>query len=158
MLVRDLMTSDVITVDRDSDLMTAEKLMAESRIRQVPVIDEDFNLVGLLTQRDLLRAELSHLHDMEEANQRLKATVQISRVMQAEVITARPDQPLREVADTLRQRKFGCMPVVDDQGKLVGIVSSTDFLRLSSVMLDLFSEDERLREAVSESAGHKPRT
>ena len=156
MLVRDLMTADVITIDRDSDLMTAEKLMGESRIRQLPVIDDGFKLVGLLTHRDLLRAELSHLHGMDEANARLKATVQIDRVMQREVDCAHPDQPLQEVADVLRHKKYGCMPVVDDAGKLVGVVTSTDFLRLSSVMLGLFASDPRLKEAVSESAGHKP--
>ncbi len=157
MLVRELMTTEVITIDPDSDLAMAERLMADSRIRQLPVIDDAFKLVGLLTHRDLLRAELSHLHGMAEANERLKATVQIASVMQREVDTASPDQPLQEVADSLRHKKYGCMPVVDDEGRLVGIVTTTDFLRLSSVMLGLFANDPRVPEAVHESAGHKPR-
>ncbi len=155
MKVRDLMTADVITIDRDFDLATAERWMAEHRIRHLPVVDEDRRVVGLITHRDLLRAELSHLHGIAEANARLKATVTVQRVMVADPECAHPDAPLHEAADTMRHEKYGCLPVVEG-GRLVGILTTSDFLRLSAALLQRLGDDPRVAAAVAESVGHPP--
>lgn len=158
MKVRDLMTTEVITIDADTTLATAEHLMKESRIRHLPVIDDDFRLIGLLTHRDLLAAELSNLHGMEEANSRFKSTVQVSKVMRDDVECASADDDLAEVARTLQRRKFGCMPVLGEEGVLVGIITATDYLRLVRHLLEVYSADSGFADAVKNSAGHKPRT
>ena len=122
--------------------------MQESRIRHLPIVDDHFNLVGLITQRDLLNASISSLHKALGADQRMKASVQISSVMQPKVDSISADDDLRAVATTMSSKKYGCMPVTEDDGKLIGIVTETDFLKLATILLDLMEGDERLAEAM----------
>ncbi len=140
MQVSDLMTESVITLDPEDDLALAEKLMAESRIRHLPVVDHDFKLVGLLTQRDLLRASLSALHAPQIADRHMKQTVAIERLMTRAFHAIAADMDLKEAADLMRANKYGCLPVVADDGRLIGIITDTDFLRFSSAVLEVFSD------------------
>lgn len=151
MKVSELMTSDVITLGPDDHLGMAERLMKDSRIRHLPVVDDDFRLVGLITQRDLYKASLSSLHKMDEADSRMKTTIPIRAVMQPEVRTCRATDPLQDVCDVLRHEKFGCMPVVDDEGHLIGIVTDSDFLRLAALFLSKYDGDARGKELVHDA-------
>ncbi len=136
MKVSDLMTKQVVTLNLHSDLELAEGLMAIMRIRHLPVVSGE-RLVGLVTHRDLLRASLSCLagHDPESEDS-LKVSVAVGEIMTARVATARADDDLRQAIGRMRNHKFGCLPVVDDEGKLVGIVTEADFLRLTEVLLE----------------------
>lgn len=127
--VRDLMTERVIAIEADTDLTAVRDLLWEHNIRHLPVIDSEGDLVGLVSQRDLLRHALidqTHLPDyVEEAVlERLKA----SDVMTAHVEVVAAETDLREAAQTMFENKYGCLPVTEGK-RLVGILTESDFVR-----------------------------
>ena len=132
MLVRDLMTADVFTVDRNEALLTAERMMNLGRIRHVVVVDEDGKLAGVLSQRDLFHSGLvKALGYGTHAVQKTLDTLLVKEVMSTNVLTTRPDTPLSQAAALMFKQKIGCLPVVDGT-KLVGILTEADFVKLHS--------------------------
>jgi acetoin utilization protein AcuB len=112
MIVRNRMSSKVITVEPDQTLAQARALLQRHRIRQLPVLRKE-RLVGIVTDRDLRGAP---------------ATAEtVADVMSVKPSVIGPTASVDEAARVLRSRKFGALPVVDG-GKLVGILSSSDIL------------------------------
>lgn len=137
MLVRDLMTTDVVTLDADESLLLADDVMRLGRIRHLPVV-EGRRLVGLVTHRDLLRASVSSLAGLsrsEEAS--IKRAIPVREVMQMEVTTIAADKPALDAARLLLERKLGCLPVIGEDGSLVGILTEADFVTLARRFLEL---------------------
>lgn len=131
-LVRDLMTPVVKTLGRNDQLSLAGDLMQAERIRHMPVLDEDGDLCGIVSQRDLFRGALARaLGYGELAQKKLLGTLVVKEVMATDVATTTPDTPLAEAATLMRARQIGCLPVVEG-GKLAGILTESDFLRLAS--------------------------
>jgi CBS domain-containing protein len=127
--VRDLMSREVKTLDRNEKLRLADDLMRMERIRHLPVLDEDGTLVGIVSQRDLFRGALARSMGYgEHAQQRLMEQLQVKEVMTNEPVCIGPDATLREAAALMLERRVGCLPVVE-RGRLVGILSESDFLR-----------------------------
>jgi len=130
------MVTEVVTL-RDYDLaITAEQVMGLRRLRHLPVIDENRRLVGLVTHRDLLRMSISSMQGgawME--NERLMSTVRAKAIMHENVQTTSPDTDLIEATRIIRQHKYGCLPVVEEDGTLVGIITEADFVRLIEALL-----------------------
>ena len=123
------MTTDVTTVGRNDELTIADDVMKMKRLRHLPVVEEG-RLVGILTQRDLFHAALSTaLNFGEKAQKGFLKTVVVKEVMTDEVLTIDPGADVKEAARRMIEHKIGCLPVVEN-GKLVGIVSETDLLRL----------------------------
>lgn len=133
---RDLMTEDLIALRDTDSLLAAKRTMEEARIRHLPIIDTAGAFVGLLTHRDILAASVSRLAEIDLATQEdIYAGIPISEVMKADVALASPDLPLRQAAEVLLTQKYGCLPVVEG-GKLVGILTASDFIRLSLDLMD----------------------
>jgi acetoin utilization protein AcuB len=132
MKVRELMTSEVVTVARNDTLSHADDLMRTKNIRHLPVV-EDGRLVGILTQRDLFQAALSSaLGFGEKARKEFLKSVVVKEVMTDEVMTADPEADMKAVVRTMLDRKVGCLPVVEKgpKDKLIGIVTDRDLLRI----------------------------
>ncbi len=128
MLVRDLMTSDVETVRPESKLAELLGLLQESNIRHVPVVDDDGDLVGLVTQRDLLRRSLAARGDLPlTVREEVITHRTVDEFMTAGVITIDPDAPLGDAAELILDNKVGCLPVVEGP-HLVGIITESDFV------------------------------
>jgi CBS domain-containing membrane protein len=128
--VRDLMTSAVKTLERNDQLSLADDLMHASRIRHLPVLDEDGKLCGIVSQRDLFRGALaSALGYGEVAQRKILSTLVVKEVMTSDVVTATPAMPIAEAARIMLDRKIGCLPVLEG-GRLVGIVTESDFVAL----------------------------
>jgi CBS domain-containing protein len=128
--VRDAMTPDVTTLQRNDKLTLAEDVMQLGRIRHLPVLEDDGELVGIVSQRDLFRGALSQaLGFGAHAQRKLLDTLVVKDVMGTEVITTTPDTPLVEAARVLTERKIGCLPVIE-AGRLVGIITEGDFVAL----------------------------
>jgi CBS domain-containing membrane protein len=128
--VRDAMTPDVTTLQRNDKLTLAEDVMQLGRIRHLPVLEDDGELVGIVSQRDLFRSALSQaLGFGAHAQRKLLDTLVVKDVMGTEVITTTPDTPLVEAARVLTERKIGCLPVIE-AGRLVGIITEGDFVAL----------------------------
>ncbi len=128
-LVRNVMTHEVATLERNDRLSTADNVMRLGRIRHMPVL-EDGNLVGLVTQRDLFRgALLKALGYGSKAEQTMLDTLAVKEVMATDLVTIAPDATLQEAAQIMIERKIGCLPVVENE-KLVGILTEGDFVAL----------------------------
>lgn len=135
MTVADLMTSDVVTLTEDETLAHAQRCMARGRIRHLPVVREGM-LVGLITHRDLLAASFSIFAEVEASEQRrVFDTVRVVEAMHRDVVTVSPQLPVSKAARILLENKYGCLPVVDGDHQLQGIVTEADFLRLTVQLL-----------------------
>ena len=141
---RDLMTEDLIALRLDDTLLAAKQTMEDARIRHLPIVDAAGAFVGLLTHRDLLAASVSRLADIDAQTQEdIYAGIPLAEVMRSDVAMASPELPLRQAAEVLLTQKYGCLPVVEC-GKLVGILTASDFIRLSLELMDALEASERL--------------
>jgi len=128
--VKDVMSREVRTVARNDQLGVADKLMKDERIRHLPVIDESGDVCAVVSQRDLFRgALLRALGYGSRAEETMLRQVVVKEAMSAELVTTTPDTSVAEAARVMIERGIGCLPVLD-AGKLVGIVTETDFVRL----------------------------
>lgn len=127
--VRDLMTNHVYSLSMEDDLYAVQNLMDEHNVRHVPVVDEDGDLVGLVSMRDLLRAASPSDDELPlEMREARMHSRRVSEVMTEEVATTEPDTSLGEAATLMLENKFGCLPVL--QGlRLTGILTESDFVR-----------------------------
>lgn len=131
--VRDLMTPDVITVQSADNVATAYELMLDHRFRHLVVVNEEGDLVGLLTHRDLLRHSLIERTGLPLSFQiDVLRQVRVEEVMTSEVETAEPGQWLAEAALTMFENKYGCLPVTEGS-RVVGILTEADFVRFFAV-------------------------
>lgn len=139
--VEDLMTRDVVTIQEGDNLALGDDLLKLNHIRHLPVVREG-KLVGLVSHRDLIRA-LAKLAGS-------RATpIWAQDVMSRDVETVSPSTSVREVVEKLLDHKFGCLPVVDDGGTLVGIVTDSDLVRLAGQLLE--ERERRGRSDVGEA-------
>ena len=128
--VSDLMTSRVFTLRRTDTLQDVRSLMQLAKIRHIPVTEDGDRFVGLLTHRDLLGYAVSHLAEINrEEQEEIESSILVGDIMQTDVRTVAPDTLLREAAE------YGCLPVLDGDNKLVGIITEADFLRLAIALL-----------------------
>ncbi|HTK91806.1 MAG TPA: CBS domain-containing protein [Verrucomicrobiae bacterium] len=129
MIVRELMTSAVITVLPSMPMFEARDLMRKERIRHLPVTTLHGRLLGIVTDRDIrlnLPSQATSL-SMWEVNH-LLAQLTVGDVMTETVISVGPSLPAREAAQLMVDHRIGALPV-EDAGRLVGIITETDLLR-----------------------------
>jgi CBS domain-containing protein len=134
-----IMATELVTVHPSASLYRAGELMREHRIRHLPVVDEDNRLVGLLTQSDVLAASDSILKDRD--SQLDVAHFPVEDAMVTEIDTVPSHASLRQAAMYLERHKIGCLPVVDE-GKLVGIITDTDFVGVAINLLEQLEDFE----------------
>jgi len=128
--VQDLMTRDVRTVHPNDALAVADELMRVGHFRHAIVVDDDGALVGVLSHRDLFHGALAFsLGQGRKAHEAALDQVLVKDVMHGEVENVEPETPLHEAAARMRERKIGCLAVLDG-AQLVGIVTEGDFLAL----------------------------
>ncbi len=123
LLVKDSMTREVVTLSPQDTAKTALALCRERRIRHLPVLEEG-RLVGIASDRDF-RAAAPPLGDPGRAA--ALAEIRVGEVMAREVVTAVSDDPIEQAANTMRERRIGCLPVVES-GELVGIITASDVM------------------------------
>jgi CBS domain-containing membrane protein len=129
MQVKDLMSKDLFVLYADDNLLLAEEMMQWKRIRHVPVVDRHYNLKGLVTHRDMLRASISTLAQFPRNDTRtMQIHVLLQDIMQTQVLTISPDADIKEAARVMWREKIGCL-LVAEQGQLVGILTEADFLK-----------------------------
>lgn len=127
--VRDLMTGEVLSIHADEDLEKLNNLMSEINVRHVPVVDDDGDVIGIVSQRDLLRSALDTLGVMPQSQQKdLLASTAVREIMVADPQTVDPDMEIDEAGQILLDAKWGCLPVVDNN-HLVGILTESDFIK-----------------------------
>jgi CBS domain-containing membrane protein len=125
--VADLMTPDPVTVEPTAPVGEVWKTMAERRFRHMLVSDEASGLLGLVSQRDILAAAHSAELRIDSDDDR-----PISELMHRSIVTVRPDCCAAEAARYMLSSKRSCLPVLNDGGELIGILTEADFLRLAT--------------------------
>jgi CBS domain-containing protein len=126
--VRDIMQTSFVTVSAGDTLSTVEDIMTLGGVRHMPVVRGGV-LVGVVSERDLLRASLSNLTGFRQVERRaFLQVVEITRVMSAPPVVISPDAEIERAARLLAEKRIGCLPVVEE-GKLVGLLTETDVLR-----------------------------
>jgi CBS domain-containing protein len=128
-IVGELMTRDVVSLKETQNLAQAEEMLQLHRIRHLPVLREG-KLVGLITHRDLLRAVARHTS--APASQPLWA----ADIMTRDVETVRADTPLKDAVGLMLEHKYGCLPVVDARGCLLGILTEADLVRYAKYLIE----------------------
>jgi len=145
--VVDLMTSDVITVTRDTSLKEAARTMVRNRVSGIPVVEADGSLCGMVTEGDFLRLEVERgvLAEAPEERSPLTEVESVAGAMSPEPVTIGPDATLAQAARTMIVQDVKRLPVVADDGSLLGIISRLDivmaFSRPDEVIEDEIRED-----------------
>ena len=130
MPVQNWMTTDVVSVGPDTSLLKVGKLMKDHHIRRIPVVDDNGQVVGIISDRDVRDASPSKATtlDMYEMHY-LLAELKAKNIMTAKPITVKPTDTVEQAALIMLDNKVGGLPVVDDSGKLVGIISDHDVFK-----------------------------
>ena len=139
--VSELMTREPYTLGPDDTLADARKLMAEHHIRHIPIVSGDGNLVGLVSQRDVLAAEDSTVLNAEGGPDSKDAYVALSAIMTSPVQTVDEHAGLRGTALHLQKNKMGCLPVIKE-GRLVGIITDSDFVAIAITLMEQLEASE----------------
>jgi len=140
-----IMSTDLKTVAPQDSLATVRTLMHENRIHHVPVVNEEDDLVGLVTLTDVLAATDSILRNDDS---RLHATeIRVQDIMVQNLATIDEHASLRQAALFLEKHRIGCLPVVTN-GALRGIITDTDFVGVAINLLEQIEESEPFEEAV----------
>ncbi len=125
------MTKRVVTIGKETNILEARDLMKENRIRHLPVVEPDGKLIGIVTDRDIRSAMPSTLQDelnCEAVDDKLRQ-VTVGRFMTPDPITIRPTYTIQDALLLIQDKKVGAFPVVDEAGKLKGIISVRDLIR-----------------------------
>ena len=152
MLVRDRMSRPPITIRDKVGVDEALRLMHSENVRRLPVVDKRGNMVGIVSEMDLLKVSPSPATSLSIYEiPYLLAKVKMKDVMTRDVITVTEDTPLEEAARIMADNKVGGMPVMRD-GKLVGMITETDLFKTFLEMLG--GREEGLR--ISMFVPHQP--
>ena len=131
MFVSRSMTREVITVDQEATIFDAQELLAQNKIRHLPIIDKDRRLIGIITDRDI-RSALPYNslteHSSEKENERV-SKFKVKDIMTKDPISISPAYTIQDALLRIQNSKVGALPVVDDNSKLKGIISVRDLLR-----------------------------
>ncbi len=152
MLIKDYMSSDVITVTPEDNVGKAFDLMREHSIRRLPVMKND-RLVGIVSKQDLMRVSPSPSTSLSvwEINY-LYPRLKIKEAMSEDVLTTSPDTALGQAALTLQENAISTLPVMED-GKLVGIITESDIFKAFVDVFGFKHSDLRLNLEVEDKVG-----
>jgi acetoin utilization protein AcuB len=131
MFIDKSMTRNVITIDPESSIVDAAKRMQEHKIHQLPVVNEANILLGIITDRDVRSALPSCLlseEDNQQQRERLEK-LKVADIMTRNPVAVSPANTLEDALLLMQKVPVGAFPVVDGDGRLVGIVSNHDLMR-----------------------------
>jgi CBS domain-containing membrane protein len=138
---KEVMTKNVVFVKRDADLHEAARILSENRISGMPVIDDNNRVIGVISEADLLMLagmkkehvfkDIVH-HILGEPVSARKVGNRVEDVMSFPPITSMADDDIAEVANILDEKRIKRLPVVDAEGKLIGIISRADIVKTIS--------------------------
>ena len=146
MLAKDIMTDRVLTVQPETSVREVAEMLVTHKISGVPVVDDKGVLVGIVSEGDLLCKEAGptlpdglcilgaviYYHGLREYQREFRkfAALDAQQIMTAEVITARPNAEGSDIARLMQEKHIKRVPIVDEAGKLVGIVSRQDIVQM----------------------------
>jgi len=143
MRAKDMMTKNPITVNPDTLVLDAQRIMKQKNIRRLPVVEKG-KLVGIVTKHDLLEVEPSPATPMSlyELNYFL-SKMKVKEIMEKNPLTITPDTPFEDALRIGQEKKIGAFPVVD-KGRLVGIATESDIVRFLIQAFGIHEEGSRI--------------
>jgi len=153
MRVRDIMSTNVVTVDEKTSIHDARKIMEAHKIRRLPVMKKE-KLVGLVTEHMLLEASPSpatslSIHELHY----LLAKMTVKDIMVKNPYTISPDMPVEEGLQLGQQKGYGAFPVVEE-GRVVGVVTESDIVRVMTRVLGVREKGKRIGLRTSNEFGN----
>ncbi len=127
-LAKQIMSSPVVTLSPTAELPEAWNIIQQRRFRHIPVLSSQGYLVGILSDRDVSYATIEVLTspDQSKGNATRKP---IQQIMVTNVLSASPETEIRTIARILFEERIGAMPIVGEQGELIGMLTRSDILR-----------------------------
>jgi len=137
MKVSDIMTPNPVCISDEASLKDAHQLMQSRNVRHLPVISENTGeFIGMLTHKKMIASVLTMLNKYGQgALDRKERYTPIADVMETQAQKLALDEPLTVVVQYFIDNKLGCLPVIDAQNKVLGIVTSSDFVKLCQRLL-----------------------
>jgi acetoin utilization protein AcuB len=131
MLIKDWMTKDPVVVLPTTSIMKAAKKMKENKVRRLPVVDEEGILVGIVSDRDIKEASPSKATtlDMHELYY-LLSEIRVADIMTKNPLTVLPGDTVEKAAVILMRNRIGGLPVVDEDKKVVGVITDSDIFKV----------------------------
>jgi CBS domain-containing protein len=145
LLAKNIMTLDVVTILPDASIGELSKILLKNKVSGVPVVDEEGKLVGIVTEADIIKENIkvqfpfyfdplmvsAYVVDFEKYNEDIKdyLNTKVEAVMNHRVKTADPSTPVTEVADMMVSNKINRIPIVDDDKKILGIITRADIIK-----------------------------
>ena len=130
--VRHIMSKPVVTAAPDTTLEEAARTMVENGVGSLVIVDEEGRVAGIVTERDLLYS----------LARKLPCATKVSDVMSRNVVTARPEDPVLSVVDKMRDMNIRHVPVVDEEGRPIGMVSVRDIIDVGMMFFRVFYQEE----------------
>jgi len=141
LLAKDIMTKKVITISKDATLAELAKLLIKNKISGVPIVDKKEELVGIVTEADLIIKEsnlpfplsfsFAFLESYESYTKSTKEYLEtrVEEVMSTNVKTAREDMPISKVVNIMINNNINRLPILNNDGKLTGIITRADIIK-----------------------------
>ncbi len=134
--IDEFMTPNPFTLKKSDPIEAAWKIMTEKRIRHIPIVDNDDQVLGLVTQTDVLAASKPISSSKSIENKVSSNTdITISDIMIDDVAVIHPSENLRQAGLYMQSHKHGCLPVVSKK-RLVGIITDSDFITIAVNLLE----------------------
>lgn len=144
---RDIMSTEVKVLKADDSVKSAAKFFVENEIGGAPVVDDNGNLIGLISESDLISQDVkihfpSYIHFLDsyiflgsqkrfEETLKRAAAAKVGELMATNVVSVGPETEVEDIATLMMDRHIGRVPVVED-GKVVGIITKGDIVRIIS--------------------------
>ena len=119
MYVKDIMDTEPYLLYEEDTILQASKFMQEEKIRNLPVIDKDKKLIGLITLREIINTVFTN-----------PSKILVKDAMLKQVTSIKPDIELRDAIEIMMTNKYGCLPVIDNDKKLIGIITESNLLKI----------------------------
>jgi CBS domain-containing protein len=143
-LAKDVMSKKVISVKKETSIEELSKILLDNKISGVPVVDDDGALVGIATEADLivkdadlhfpryfnLLGSIIYLESLEKFKKNLRKYLgtKVEDIMTVKVVSAKQDTKINEIANLMINKKINRVPVVDDENKVIGIITRADIV------------------------------
>jgi len=145
LLAKNIMSLDVVTITSEASIAELSKILLENKISGVPVIDKEGKLIGIVSEADIIRENIKvkfpfyfdplmvsvYAADFEKYSEDIRDYLsnKVETIMNHRVKTANPVTPVSEIADVMISNKVNRIPVIDENKKVVGIITRADIIK-----------------------------
>lgn len=145
--ISEVMSTELITLDVTESVAKARELMNEKHIRHLLIVDDKGTLVGLVSERDMLRSGISTLEEEHDVKrEQIEPSLNVSEIMTVNIKSMHPTDSLRAAGLELQKNRYGCLPVVAGK-QLKGIITDSDFV---GVAIDMIELQDQLEDDISD--------